>query len=164
MIRFLLASLLLFMAGTASADEIKVLAAVGYKPILNELGPSYEKQSGHKVKIEYDSPSAIVRRLAANEKFDLLITTQDTIEKLLGEKKVIDDSLTVLAKVGVGVATRLSDPWPNVGNMEVLRRTLLSAHAIAYASPSAGGAFYPQLFQRLGVLSDVQRKSRRDNE
>ena len=163
MIRFLLASLLLFVAGPASAptwaDEIKVLAAVGYKPILNELGPSYEKQSGHKVKIEYDSTSAIARRLAGNEKFDLLITTQDTIEKLLGEKKVIDDSLTVLAKVGVGVATRLSDPWPNVGNMEVLRRTLLSANAIAYASPSAGGGFYPQLFQRLGILSQVQRKS-----
>ena len=159
MIRFLLVSLLVLAAGTASADEIKVLAAVGYKPILNDLGPSYEKQSGHKVKIEYDSPSAITRRLAANEKFDLLITTQDAIEKLLGENKVIDDSLTVLAKVGVGVATRLSDPWPQVGNMEVLRRTLLSANAIAYASPSAGGAYYPQLFQRLGILSQVQRKS-----
>ena len=63
MIRFVLASLFLLVAGTASADEIKVLSAVGYKPILNELGPSYEKQSGHKVKIEYDSPSAIARRL-----------------------------------------------------------------------------------------------------
>jgi molybdate transport system substrate-binding protein len=163
MIRFLLASLLrpffLLGAGNASADEIKVLAAVGYKPILQELAPSYEKQSGHRVTIEYDTPSAITRRLAANQTFDLLITTQDAIEKLAGENKVIDDSLTVLAKVGVGVATRLNDPWPNVGNMEVLRRTLLSAHAIAYASPSAGGAFYPQLFQRLGVLSEVQRKS-----
>jgi molybdate transport system substrate-binding protein len=159
MIRFLLASLFLLVAGHASADEIKVLAAVGYKPILGELGPSYEKQSGHRVKVEYDSPTAIARRLGANERFDVLITTQDTIEKLLGEHKVIDDSLTVLAKVGVGVATRLSDPWPNVSNMEVLRRTLLKAHAIAYASPTAGGGYYPQLFQRLGILSEVQRKS-----
>ena len=159
MTRFLLAFLLLFVAGIASADDIKVLAAVGYKPILNELGPSYEKQSGHRVRIEYDSPTAISRRLAANEKFDLLITTQDAIENLVGENKVIDDSLTLLARVGVGVGTRLSDPLPNVGNMEVLRRTLLSAHAVAYASPSAGGAFYLQLFQRLGVLSEVQRKS-----
>ena len=46
MIRFLLASLFVLVAGSAAADEIKVLAAVGYKPILNELGPSYEKQSG----------------------------------------------------------------------------------------------------------------------
>jgi molybdate transport system substrate-binding protein len=159
MIRFLLASLFILVAGTASADEIKVLAAVGYKPMLQDLAPSYEKQSGHKVTVEYDSPSAITRRLLGNETFDVLITTQDAIEKLTGENKVIDDSLTLLAKVGVGVATRLSDPWPQVGNMEVLRRTLLSAHAIAYASPSAGGAFYPQLFQRLGVLSEVQRKS-----
>jgi molybdate transport system substrate-binding protein len=159
MIRWLLAVLLLFAAGTASADDIKVLSAVGYKPILNELGPSYEKQSGHRVRIEYDSPTAISRRVAANEKLDLLITTQDAIEKLTGENRVIDDSLTLLAKVGVGVATRLSDPWPNVGNMEVLRRTLLSAHAVAYTSPSAGGAFYPQLFQRLGVWNEVQRKS-----
>jgi molybdate transport system substrate-binding protein len=163
MIRFLLAFLVVCVAGTAAApawaDDIRVLAAVGYKSILNELGPSYEKQSGHKVRIEYDSIPAIARRVAGNEKFDLLITTQDAVEKLVGEKKVIDDSLTLLAKVGVGVATRLQDPWPNVGNIEVLRRTLLSAHAIAYASPSAGGAFYPQLFQRLGVLSEVQRKS-----
>jgi molybdate transport system substrate-binding protein len=163
MIRFLLASLLVLVAGTAAApswaDDIKVLSAVGYKPILNELGPSYEKQSGHRVKIEYDSPSAIARRVANNEKFDVLITTQDAIEKLVGEHKLIDDSLTVLAKVGVGVATRLQDPWPQVGNMEVLRRTLLAAHAVAYTSPSAGGAFYLQLFQRLGVLSEVQRKS-----
>lgn len=159
MMRGLLALLLLLVAGAASADDIKVLSAVGYKPILNELGPSYEKQSGHKVRIEYNSPTAITRRLAAGEKFDLLITTQDAIEKLVGENKVIDNSLTLLAKVGVGVATRLSDPLPNVGNMEVLRRTLLTAHAVAYASPNAGGAFYPQLFQRLGVLSEVQRKS-----
>jgi len=159
MIRFLLASLFVLLAGAASADEIKVLSAVGYKPILNELGPSYEKQSGHRVKIEYDSPTAIARRVANNERFDVLINTQDAIEKLVGEHKLIDDSLTVLAKVGVGVATRLQDPWPQVGNMEVLRRTLLAAHAVAYASPSAGGAFYPQLFQRLGVLSQVQRKS-----
>ncbi len=159
MIRFLLASLFILVAGTASADEIKVLAAVGYKPMLQDLAPSYEKQSGHKVAVEYDSPSAITRRLLGNEKFDVLITTQDAIEKLTGENKVIDDSLTLLAKVGVGVATRLSDPWPQVGSLEVLRQTLLSAHAIAYASPSAGGSFYPQLFQRLGVWNEVQRKS-----
>jgi molybdate transport system substrate-binding protein len=88
-----------------------------------------------------------------------VISTQDAIEKFAADKKVIDDTLTVLAKVGVGVATRLNDPWPQVGSMEVLRRTLLSAHAVAYAAPSAGGAFYPQLFQRLGVLTEVQRKS-----
>lgn len=158
-LRFLLASLLVLVAGSASADDIKVLAAVGYKPVLNELALSYEKQSGHRVRVEYDSPSAIARRVAASEAFDILITTQDAIEKMAGENKVIDESLTVLAKVGVGVATRLSDPWPQVGSLEVLRRTLLAAHAVAYASPSAGGAFYPQLFQRLGVLSEVQRKS-----
>lgn len=158
-LRLLLAALFVLAAGGATADDIKVLAIVGYKPMLNELVPSYEKQSGHHVTLQLDSQSGVARRLAAGETFDLLITTQDAIEKLAGENKVIDDSLTVLAKVGVGVATRLSDPFPNVSNLEVLRRTLLNARAVAYASPSAGGAFYPQLFQRLGVLSEVQRKS-----
>lgn len=159
MIRFLLASLLVLLAGAASADEIKVLAIVGYKPMLTELVPSYERQSGHHVTLQLDSQSAITRRLAAGETFDILITTQEAIEKLAGENRVIDDSLLLLAKVGIGVATRLSDPYPNVSNLEVLRHTLLHARAVAYASPSAGGAFYPQLFQRLGVLSEVQRKS-----
>jgi molybdate transport system substrate-binding protein len=159
MIRILLATLFVLVAGSASADDIRVLAAVGYKPILNDLGPSYEKQSGHRVIIDYDSPAAIARRVGANETFDIVITTQDAIEKMAADKKVIDETLTVLAKVGIGVATRLSDPWPNVTNMEILRRTLLGARAVAYASPSAGGAFYPQLFQRMGILKDVERKA-----
>jgi molybdate transport system substrate-binding protein len=158
-LRFLLASLLILVAGSALADDVKILAVVGYKPVLNDLASSYEKQSGHKVQVEYESLSAITRRVAANEFFDVVISTQEAVEKFAADQKVIDDTLTVLAKVGVGVATRLSDPWPQVGNMEVLRRTLLNAHAVAYASPSAGGAFYPQLFQRLGVLSEVQRKT-----
>jgi len=158
-LRFLLASLLVLVAGSAFADDVKVLAAVGYKPVLADLAPSYEKQSGNKIHVEYDSVSAIARRVANNEFFDIVISTQDAVEKFAADKKVIDDTLTVLAKVGVGVATRLGDPWPQVASLEALRRTLLNAHAIAYASPSAGGSFYPQLFQRLGVWSEVQRKS-----
>jgi ABC-type molybdate transport system substrate-binding protein len=79
-LRLLLASLFVLVAGAAFADDVKVLAAVGYKPVLGDLAPSYEKQSGNKVHVEYDSVSAIARRVANNEFFDIVISTQVAIE------------------------------------------------------------------------------------
>ena len=114
-LRLLLASLLVCVAAGAWADDVKVLAAVGYKPVLNDLAPSYEKQSGHKVHVEYDSPSAIARRVANNEFFDIVISTQDAVEKFAGRR------LDSLAFVGGGAN---SDLWSQI-HADVLQRPVV---------------------------------------
>jgi molybdate transport system substrate-binding protein len=43
--------ILLARAGVASAAEIKVLSPAGFRPVLNELGPQFERSSGHKLVI-----------------------------------------------------------------------------------------------------------------
>jgi len=48
-------------AGTARADDIKVVSTIGVKPALPELVAQFERGSGHKVSIVWATP----RRLRA---------------------------------------------------------------------------------------------------
>jgi molybdate transport system substrate-binding protein len=163
LMRLALAGLFVVAAAcSARADEIKLLTAGAYKPVLAELVPSFEKQSGHHVTIANDTAGALVRRINGGEAFDLVILSQEALEKMLGDRKIVDDSITPLAKVGIGVAVRLGAATPDISTAEAFRRTLLAARAVAYVDPASGGTsgiYLTQLFQRLGILSQIRQKS-----
>jgi len=146
----------------AHATDLRLLTISGFRAVVFDMVPIFERESGHKVRVEYDSLPALVRRIEAGEKFDVVVLTQSALDLMVGEKKIVDESITPLAKVGYAAAARLSIPRPDVSNTEAFRRTLLSVRSVAYINPSSGapGALYlRQLFQRLGVLAEVERKS-----
>lgn len=47
----------------ASAAEIKLLSPIAFQPVMDELAPSFEKSSGHKVTIDYSTSGAIADRI-----------------------------------------------------------------------------------------------------
>jgi molybdate transport system substrate-binding protein len=160
MMRFLLAALLsIATAASVHAGNIRLLAPSSMKPLLLDLLPDFERQSGHKVILDIDSAGGVLRRLQTGQGFDVIVQTIEALEKVIGEKRIDDASITPLVRVGIGAAVRLDAGHPNVTNLESLRRVLLAAKAVAYVDSSAGGGYFPQLFQRLGVLSEVRQKS-----
>ena len=44
--------------GIARAAEVAVLCAGGYQPAMTELGPQFERASGHKLMVSYGSLGA----------------------------------------------------------------------------------------------------------
>lgn len=161
MMRLLLLPLLL-LAVPAAAENLKVLTGGAFKPVLVDMLPDFEKQTGHKVTVENDTAGALTRRIMAGEAFDIVILPLANLDQLSAEGKVIDDSMTPFGKVGVGVAVALSAPQPNIGSTEGLRRTLLDARTVAYIDPAMGGTsgiYVARLFQQLGIASQMQAKS-----
>jgi molybdate transport system substrate-binding protein len=161
MMRLLLLPLLL-LAFPAAADNIKVLTGGAFKPVLVDMLPEFEKQTGHKVTVENDTAGGLTRRIMSGEAFDIVILPLANLDQLSAEGKVIDDSMTPFGKVGVGVAVALSAPQPNIGSTEGLRRTLLDARTVAYIDPAMGGTsgiYVARLFQQLGIASQMQAKS-----
>jgi molybdate transport system substrate-binding protein len=161
MMRLLLLPLLL-LAVPAAAENLKVLTGGAFKPVLVDMLPEFEKQTGHKVTVENDTAGALTRRIMAGEAFDIVILPLANLDQLSAEGKVIDDSMTPFGKVGVGVAVALSAPQPNIGSTEGLRRTLLDARTVAYIDPAMGGTsgiYVARLFQQLGIVSQMQAKS-----
>src|SRR5262245_37264529 len=57
----------------ADAAEIKVLSLPGMMTVLEELGPHFERTSGHKLATSFVVPGPMLRRIDAGEKFDVVI-------------------------------------------------------------------------------------------
>jgi ABC-type molybdate transport system substrate-binding protein len=58
----------------ASAAEIKVITARVGATVLEKIGPEFERMTGHKLNVIYGADfGVILRRIAANEPFDVMI-------------------------------------------------------------------------------------------
>lgn len=163
MMRLLFVALLLLAgAGAAAADTLKVLTAGAFKPVLLDLIPDFEKQTGNKVTLVNDTAGGLGQRIRTGEPFDVVIAPTTTLEPLAAEGRIADETMTPFSKVGIGVAVALSAPQPNIGNVEALRRTLLDARSVAYVNPAYGGTsgiYVERMFQSMGILSDMRRKA-----
>src|SRR3977135_4612164 len=67
-----------FVAGAASAADIQVMISAGFYRVYSELGPAFERASGHRLVTTRgpsmgDSPEAIPTRLARGEMADVVI-------------------------------------------------------------------------------------------
>ncbi|HZQ02343.1 MAG TPA: substrate-binding domain-containing protein [Reyranella sp.] len=163
MTRALLAFLCVLAFGSgARAADIKLLTTGAFNPVALDIVADFEKQTGHKVNVVNDTAGGVAHRISSGEPFDLVVLTQDRLDKMVGDGKIVEDTITPLIQVGIGVAVRLSAPRPDISNIETFRRTLLSARAVAYMDPSAGatsGIYLEQMFQRLGILPQIRQKA-----
>jgi len=87
---FLMAGVL---AAQASAAELKVLSAEAMRPALQELAPAFEKESGHKVKIDYASAGDIEKKVGDSEDYDVVIVDQKRTEALRRGAKIVGGTI-----------------------------------------------------------------------
>jgi molybdate transport system substrate-binding protein len=86
--------------GTAAAAEVKVLCADALRPAVQELGPAFEKSSGHKLSIQYDTTENIEKKVAAEDQIDVAILTKPQVDKLVRVAKLVGGSTATLASKG----------------------------------------------------------------
>src|SRR4051812_21072951 len=77
----------LSMLGTASAAEVRVMISAGFYGVYAELGPAFERASGHHLVTTRgpsmgDSPEAIPARLARGEAADVVILDGGAADEL----------------------------------------------------------------------------------
>ncbi len=159
-----LLAVLVLIAGSAAvrADSIKLLTTGAFKPAAQDIVASFERQSGHRVTVVNDTAGALSQRVARGEKFDVLVLTQEGLDALAGSGRIVDLSITPLAKVGIGVGVSLSAPTPDITSVEGFRRTLLAARSVAYIDPASGGSsgiYLTRLFQSMGIAAEIAGKA-----
>jgi len=157
-------ALTLVMPELAKAAEIKVISGGAFKQVLAALAAQYEKESGNKLDIAYQTVGqhlALIRD--GKEEFDVAVLTPDAIDGLAKEGKVVPGSRTDLAKVGVGVAIKAGAPLPDIASVDAFKRSLLAAKSVAYIDPNAGGSsgiYVARLLERLGIAAAVNAKAK----
>ena len=133
------------------AAELKILAGGSTAGWLNELGPQFERASGHKLAIHFDSTPNLIKRATSDAPFDLAVVPVDVFKDAAAKARFVPGPTIDIARVGYGVIVRSGAPRPDVGTPDALRQTLLNAHSIAFVPESAAGAYILKTFDRLGI-------------
>jgi molybdate transport system substrate-binding protein len=159
---FGLLSVLLITGSAADAAEIKVLSALGFRDVLKDLGPKFERATGHKLAITEANMSAVVKLVQGGGTADLVIIPKQGIDDFVKDGKVAAGNVTVVALSLMGVAVRKGFPKPDISSPESLQRTLLAAKTIVYSDASKGsvdGTHFTKVLDRLGIASEIKSKT-----
>jgi len=161
-----LAFVFAFVAGVvpAKAADIKVMISAGFFHVYSELGPAFEKATGHHLITTRgpsvgDSPEAIPARLTRGEDADVAIMDGSGVEFLIAHHLARADSKIVLAESTFGMVVRAGQPKPDIGTVDGLRKTLLEAKSIAYSDSGSGTYLSTVGFKKLGIAEQVAAKS-----
>jgi molybdate transport system substrate-binding protein len=141
------------------AAELKVLAGGSMTGPLTELGPEFERASGHKLVIHFDSTPNLIKQ-ATSAPFDLGVVPVDVFKDAAAKARFMSGPTTDIARVGYGVAVRAGAPKPDVSTADALKKTLLDAQSIAFLPASAAGAYVSNVFERLGITEAMKAKTK----
>lgn len=142
--------------------ELSILAAGATEAVIVDVVGTFEKESGHTVRLTYAPVGGLRDKIYAGEPADLTIVTPVIIEQLKAKGLVRPNTAVPLGKVGGGIAVRKGTPHPTIGTPEELKQTLLAATEIYHADPkiATAGAYFLQVVDRLGIGAEVRKKAR----
>jgi molybdate transport system substrate-binding protein len=155
----LLLGLALVLPPMARAAELKVLAGGSMTGPLNELGPEFERASGHKLVIHFDSTPNLIKQATSGAPFDLGVVPVDVFKDAAAKARFASGPTTDIARVGYGVAVRAGAAKPDVSTPDALKKTLLAAQSITFLPASAAGAYVSGVFDRLGIGEAMRAKT-----
>jgi molybdate transport system substrate-binding protein len=157
---------ILLSARPASAADIHVMISAGFFKVYAELGPAFEKATGHRLITTRgpsmgDSPESIPTRLSRGEAADVVILDGHGADDLVKRGVARADSKTELALSQIGMVVKEGAAKPDIGSVDAFRKALLAAKSIAYSDSGSGTYIRTTMYGKLGIADQVEGKSRK---
>jgi molybdate transport system substrate-binding protein len=151
--------LLQLWSAVAMAD-VSIISSTGVSGIMADLIPAFERETGPRVSISYDTSNIIMDRLKRGDRADLVILTGPLIENLAQQGRLQAGTRTDMAKSGIGVAVKAGAPRPDISSVAAFRQALLDAPSVAYTGTGASGLYFAGLIEKMGIATEVKQKAK----
>jgi molybdate transport system substrate-binding protein len=146
--------------GPAHTAEVVCLCSNALKSVMEELGPQFEKSTGHKLKATYGSTGPLKAQIEKGQPFDIAILGVEAANDLIKTGRLDAATRSDVARSGMGVAVRKGAAKPDLGSTVAFKQALLNAQTIAYSDGGLTGIYIKGLLERLGIAGQVQAKIR----
>ena len=153
-------TLALSSAGALQAAELKVIAGGSMTASFNALGPQFEKATGHKLSVHFDSTPNIIARVNSGTPFDVVVVPVDVFKDAAAKARFAPGPTIDIARVGYGIIVRAGAPKPDISTPDAFRKALLAAPSITFVPSSAAGAYITKVFERLGIAEEMKAKTK----
>lgn len=134
---------------------VRVLSTLAFKGVLERHRADLARELGP-LELDFDATQALLPRVRAGARADLLILTDEAIASLRAAGAVTQTWL--LGRSGIGVAVRSGAPHPDIATVEAFKRALVSASSVAHSKIGASGLYFAELIERLGVAARIQKR------
>jgi len=130
--------------------------------MVTALGAEFERETGNKLNLNFDTVGSLLYRLKGGETSDLVILSASAIEVLEKTGMFVPGSRTDLGRTVTGVAVKEGAEVPDISTPEAFKQALLKARTVAYTDPKAGGSsgtFFAGLLETLGIADAINKKA-----
>src|SRR5882672_90935 len=80
------------LAIAARAAEVTVMCSNAFKEVFLELAPQFERTTGNKISVTYDSTTNFQNQIKNGAKPDLVVATDEAIDTLIKQGKLVVES------------------------------------------------------------------------
>jgi molybdate transport system substrate-binding protein len=147
---------------TAVAAEIKVMSAGAVKSMVVALGAEFERDTGHKLNLNFGTAGSLRERIKKGEVTDLLILSESAIGSLDMPGMFVPGTRTDLGRTVTGVVIKDGAAVPDISTPDAFKQALLKARSVAYTDPKAGGSsgtMFAAILETLGIAAEVNAKA-----
>jgi molybdate transport system substrate-binding protein len=156
-----IAALALFVFAQAQAAELRIFVGGAMTETVEKIGTDFARSSGHRLEFVSDTTGALVNKLKAGEKADVIVVTEAAIDGLQRDGALIQGSRVELVRALVGVGIGPNAPAPDLSSVDGFKRSLLAAKTLSYVDPKAGGTsgtYFEGLLARMGIAEQMKPK------
>jgi molybdate transport system substrate-binding protein len=155
-----LVAAILIALPAASAADLQVPVSIAMRGAVAEVAATFEKRTGHTVKIIAAAPAQIIASLKGGAPADVVVQIDSALPEM-EEKGLVRRERVALGTTGFGIATRSGDPAPDIATPDALKAVLLGAAKVIYNDPGVtpSGKLLLTIAERLGVAEQVKAKS-----
>ena len=159
-VAILLSATFIMTSASLQAAELKVIAGGSMTASMNALAAPFEKASGHRLSIHFDSTPNIIARVNSGTPFDVAVVPADVFKNATAKARFVPGPTIDIARVGYGVIVRAGAPKPDISTPDAFKKALLAAPSIAFLPASAAGAYVTKVFERLGIAEEMKAKTK----
>ena len=147
------------LAGPAWAAEITVLSAGAIEPGLKAAVAVFEKQTGHTVRITFNTAPELRKRMDSQPAFDVVIAPPNVMGDFAAASQLAETRANV-GRVGMGVTVRDGAALPDISNAEALKRSVLGAESLVFNRASTG-LYLETLLKKMDIYARVEGRTTR---
>jgi len=143
----------------AAAAELSVLSAGAIEPGVTKAVAAFQQETGHKVRLQFNTAPQIRKRIAEGEVWDVVIAPPALLDELSQSTKLGTERMPV-GRVGLGVVVRADAPVPDMASVEAMKQALLQSESLVFNRASTG-IYFEGLLRKMGIWPELEARTTR---
>ena len=137
---------------------MNILCSTAFKGVMPFILDQYQHNNSS-LRISYGTTLELVENCIANKDVDAILVTNSGINALLKQHKLVETSVTTIAKTGIGIAIAKNAEGFDISTAKSFQDTLLQCKSIAFTQYGASGMYFAKLIQQLNIENEILSKA-----